>query len=266
MAEIRKPIFLRPLDLGTIVSGNARLGHAVHHLGRPGDIGLTWKTDGNGNLWARGDLGSAYTVDFCAMISANAQPGTNIRLRLGDTQGDVDGGSAPYDSGALDFIDPAITREDGLYHSHHELPAIQTARWWRIDITGHTGDFEAGALVLGRKIELSRFYNLDFEFGIEDLGDGELTPFGVFDEEPGIFIRTIDFTLDWLTEAEFEGKMRPLIEAVGKRKIVYCCFDPQPTPYRQARTYMGRFEKPPYARGRRKPRTLGMEIKILSVI
>lgn len=266
MAPIRKPIFVRPRDLGAVVCGNAKGGHGVQHLNRPGDPGLTWKTNGNSNLWARGDFGSSIPIDFCSLVSANAQPGTQIRLRLGATQAEVDGGSAPYDSGVQPFINPAVTREDGLYHSHHELPAPVTARWWRIDITDHAGSFEAAALVIGQKIELKRFYNLDFEYGAEDMGDIELTANLVADEEPGAILRTLEFTLDWVSEDEFHGVIQPLIEALGKRRIIYACFDPQPTAYRQAKTYMGRFEKPPYATGRKKPRTLSQEVKIISLI
>lgn len=266
MAFIRKPIFIRPLDLGSMTCGNARSGHGVPHLNRHKAPGLTWKTEGNSNLWARGDLGSTKAIDFCSLISANALAGTQIRLRLGTSQAEVDGGSAPYDSGAVDFISPSITREDGLYHSHLELSAVENARWWRIDITGHTGDFEAMNLVLGEKIEPSRYYDLDFEYGGIDLGDLDITRWGVFDETAGQIWRSVEFTLNWQTEAEYETKFRPLAEAVGRRGVVYVCFDPEATTYRQSRTYMGVFDKIPYARGRRKPRTLGQEFKILSYI
>lgn len=148
MPTIRKPFFVIPLALGTIVAGNAQLGNPVFNLNRAKAIGLTWKTAGNTNVWARGNFTAARSIDFMALIAANALPGTLIRLRLGTTQAEVDG-VAPYDSTALAFISPSITRTDGLYHSHLELPSVITATWWRIDITGHTGDFEAATLVLG---------------------------------------------------------------------------------------------------------------------
>ncbi|MDD3797824.1 MAG: hypothetical protein PHE36_01450, partial [Novosphingobium sp.] len=192
--------------------------------------------------------------------------GTQIRLRMGDSQADVDGASAPYDSGAVDFIDPAITDEDGLYHSHLRLPSTETRQWWRIDITGHTGTFEASMLVLGKSIQPSRFYNLDYEYGADDLGDGSFTPHLIFDETPGEILRTIDFTLDWQTRAEFESYFRPIAERLGRRGIVYCCFNPAYGVYRQAQTYMGVLDKPPFARGKRKPETFGQEFKILSFI
>lgn len=265
MPTIRKPLFVIPLDLGSMVAGNAASGYPVFNLNRHNAIGLTWKTAGASNVWARGDLGATKAIDFCAMIAANALPGTDIRLRLGTTQAEVDG-TAPYDSTALDFISPAITREDGLYHSHLELPSTVNARWWRIDVTGHTGDFQAADLVLGKRIEPSRFYDYGFEYGVRDLGGMEFTRNGVIDEDPGVILRTIAMTLAWQTEAEFEASFRPMVERLGTRGIVYLCFDPDPTAYRQARTFMGVFSKAPFARGVRKPRTFSQDFDLLSFI
>lgn len=263
---VRKPIFVVPLALGTIATGNEIAGKPATNLNRAKAIGLTWKSSGNTNLWVRGDLATAKPIDFMAVVSANALVGTLVRLRLGDTQAEVDGVAAPYDSTALNFISPSITRPDGLYLSHLELPSLQTKRWWRIDITGHTGDFEASILVLGQTITPSRFYNLDFERGIRDLGSLDFSRFGVFDEEDGSIFRTLDFSLGWLTEAEFETSFRPMTEALGSRGIVYLCFDPDPTTYRQAKTYLGVLAKPPFARGAKKPATYAMDFQFISMI
>lgn len=266
MANIRKPFFVVPLSLGTMVASAADSGYPVFNLNRHRAIGLTWKANATGGLWARGRLDAAAAISFCGMISANAQPGTTIRLRLGATQADVDGSSAPYDSGALTFISPAITREDGLYHSHLELSAPVTASWWRIDIGGHTGSFQASQLVLGAKIEPSRYYNFDWQYGVKDLGDLNVSPWGVFDEQPGLIFRTLDFTLGWQTEDEYETSFRPMIEKLGRRGIVFCAFDPEPSTYRQARTFMGVLDKVPFAKGIRKPRTFSQDWSIVSMI
>ncbi|MCW1985612.1 UNVERIFIED_ORG: hypothetical protein M2348_001344 [Sphingomonas sp. R1F5B] len=266
MPTIRKPFFVLPLDLGTVVASAADTGYPVFNLNRHKAIGLTWKANAGGGLWARGVLPAQASIDFCGIIAANAQPGTTYRLRLGVTQADVDGSSAPYDSGALPFINPSIVREDGLYHSHLELPAAQAATYWRIDIAGHTGAFQAANLVLGAKIEPSRYYNFDWEYGVKDLGDLNLTAWGVADETPGLIWRTLSFTLGWQTEAEFEASFRPMQEKLGRRGVVFCAFDPEPTPYRQARTYMGFFDKAPFAKGVRKPRTFTQDFVINSMI
>lgn len=261
---IRKPLFVVPLDLGTVATGNEVAGFAASNLGRHKALGLTWKSSGNTNLWVRGQFAASRAIDFMSLISANALPGTLIRLRLGTSQAEVDGGSAPYDSTALAFISPAITRDDGLYHSHLEIGSVQNATWWRIDITGHTGDFQAAHLVLGNSIEPSRFYNLDFQYGARDLGGLDFSRWGVFDESPGAVLRRLEFTLAWVSEAEFEASFRAMMET--PRQIVYLCFDPEANTYRQARTYMGALEKPPFARGNKKPLTFTQDFVLNSMI
>ncbi len=263
---IRKPIFVVPLDLGTVVCSAAEDGFGVVNLNRQKAIGLVWKASATGGIWARGSFDSARSIDFCGMIAANAQPGTNIRLRLGNSQADVDGSSAPYDSTALDFISPAVSRESGLYHSHLELDDPVEATWWRIDITGHTGTFQAANLVLGLKVESDRYYNLDFEYGLRDLGSMTLTRFGVPDEQDGIVMRTLAFTLAWESEATFFAKWQPMFEALGTRGVVWMCFDPQANGYRQAKTHMGWFEKLPVSRGVKKPGTISSDYSITSFI
>lgn len=265
MPTIQKPIFIVPHDLGTIATGNEVTGHEAALLNRHKAIGLTWQTTDENNCWVRGQFDESKAIDFCAMVSATALAGTDIRLRLGTSQVEVDG-TAPYDSGNVDFISPSITRDDGLYHSHLELPSVENATWWRIDITGHTGAFEASMLVLGEKIEPSRYYNLDYQYGQEDLGQIEIGRHGVISEQPGQIWRTLDFALAWQTEAEFEASFRPMLESLGQRGVVYVVFDPEASTYRQARTYMGVFRKPVFARGVRKPRTFLQEFSILSMI
>lgn len=262
---IRKPLFVIPLDLGAVTTGNETAGHLASYLGRHKAPGLTWRSNGNANLYVVGDFGAARALDFCAIAAANALPGTTIRLRLATSQANLT--AAPgYDSTAMPFIDPAITRDDGLYHSHLELPSVQTFRWWRIDIGGHTGDFEAAMLVLGRKVEPSHFYNFDHEYGAEDLGELEITRLGVMNETPGVILRSVAFALAWQTEAEFEASFRPMMERLGTRGVLYLVFDPEPTVYRQARTYMGVMKKIPFARGVRKGRTFAQDFQIISFI
>lgn len=265
---IRKPFFVVPLDLGTVVTGNAQPGYSVRHLGRHKAAALTWKTDGASNVWARGNLAGTRTIDFCSVMLANALPDTQIRLRLGTTQAEVDGNSAPYDSGAVDFIDPAITREDGLYHSHLELDDPEAGvLWWRIDITGHTGDFQASMLVLGEKIEPSHFFNFDDEEGVEDLGGAlEFNRWGVASDEGGAVFRTKDFTLAWQTQAEYQASFRPMVEKLGSRGIVYLCFAPEATTHRQADTYLGIFRKAVIAKGVRHPGYRVQEFQVLSML
>lgn len=260
---IEKPIFVIPAALSGFASGNERTEALALHLGEHRSPGAVWRTNGNANIWARGQFTAAAVVSLCAVLGANAQAGTTIRLRLGTTQAHVDG-SAPYDSGAVTFINPAVTRDSGLYHSHQQFTPI-AATWWRIDIAGHSGDFEAMSLVMGEAVQTERYYDRAFEFGVDDLGDLDYSRWGVVSETDGIVMRTLNFKLSWVSEAVFETRFRRIM-ALGKRGPVYICFDPEATTYRQDKTYFGRFGQPPFATQGTKARNFIMEFAIKSFI
>lgn len=260
---IEKPIFVIPLALGTITTGNERAEAPASNLNEHRSPGLVWRSNGNTSVWARGQLAAEQSISHAAVLAANALPGTTIRLRLGDTQAEVDG-IAPYDSGAVAFINPAVTLSDGLYHSHQSFAAID-ATWWRIDIGGHTGDFEAMSLVLGEAIQTERYYDAGFEFGTDDLGDLDISRWGVVDETDGFALRTLNFKLSWVSETAFEDSFRRVM-GLGKRYPVYICFDPEATVYRQDKTYFGLFGQPPFAQQGKKPRNFIMEFAVKSFI
>lgn len=260
------PFAVIPTPLGTIATGNEQTAKPAVHLNEFMDIGMTWRSTGNTNLWVRGDFGSAKPIDFVSMLDANALAGTTIRVRLGDTQTHVDG-TAPYDSTALPFISPSIARNDGLYASHLQLPSLQTRRWWRIDIAGHTGDFEVANLVMGQRATPARYYSSGFERGVQDQGDITIGRWGVADISDGLIMRTLRFELGWLDEAEYENTFAPLVESLGKRNVALWCFDPAATVYRQARTYFGWLKDSPLGIGGKfKPGTYSQEYSILSLI
>ena len=262
---LAKPFVVVPLPLGAIATGNALVQNPADHLAEFDTIGMTWRSSGNTNLWVRGDFGAALPVDFMSLVWANAVPATTIRLRLGDTQAEVDG-TAEYDTGALPFIDPAITRSDGLYSCHIELPTVQTKQWWRIDIGGHTGSFEAAKLIMGVRQIPANFYSAGWQYGAEDLGDIDLGRWGVPAETPGLIMRSLAFKLGWMTETEFETMFRPIMETLGKRRVALWCFDPTAGPYRQARTYFGWLRDVPYATGGTAVTRYEMEFQIRSMV
>lgn len=239
-----KPFFVIPTDLGTITTGNERSSRPAAHLGEFAYAGMVWQSIGETNLWVKCDLGTASPIDFVAVLAANAIPATTIRIRLGDTEAEVDG-VADYDSGALPFIDPAITRDDGLYHSHHEMPALQTKRWLRIDIEGHVGDFQASMLVVGKRITPATYYESQWQRETRDLGSVTFSRNGVPAITDGAKLRGMNFSLAWLTESEMEETFSPIDELTGKTSPLYLCFDPAATVYRQRRTFFGYNEEQP---------------------
>ncbi|HEX5183572.1 MAG TPA: SGNH/GDSL hydrolase family protein [Allosphingosinicella sp.] len=232
------PFVVVPTALGTMTTGNDTTGHPATNLGEFDTMGMTWRSSGPSNLWVQGNFATLPPIDFISMIHANAVSTTTIRVRLGSSQAAVSG-TAEYDSGVLPFISPSITRNDGLYSSHFEIGSPQLYPWWQIDIGGHVGDFEAAALVMGRKITPANWYAPGYKFGVKDLATAAPTPYGVIDRQPGTKFRTLGFTLGWQSEVEFETLFRPLLGTVGNTSPALWCFDPSATSYRQNKTYFG---------------------------
>lgn len=260
-----KPIFVRPRAFTILSSGNARAEKPASHLEAIDTIGMVWGSNGNTNLNVVGDMGSAKEINFAAMISANAVAGTLWRLRLATSVANLTA-LPDYDSGNVSFISPAITREDGLYHSFLQLPSIQTRRYFRIDITGHTGDFEASTIVIGSQLASLCFSNPEWSHEIEDLGGIEISRFGVASVTEGLIFRRFGMTLGWMTFADYENGFRPFIENRATRRPVYLCFDPQATTFRQSNTFLGWFQKSPVARGGKVYNKYTADFEVLSFI
>lgn len=269
MPNISKPIFVVPYDLGAITTGNQASGFPATSLNRHRDTGLVWKSSGSANVWVRCNLGATRAIDFCSLTAANAVHATTIRLRLGASQAAVDGGAAPYDSGVLPFIyndgSSDALASNNVFHSHLELPSVQSYQWARVDIGSHSGDFQANSLVLGLKSQPSRFYDTDFEYGTIQLGSIDFNRNGVPDEKPGGYQRSLKFSMSWLNEAEFETSFRPLIERAAGMPL-FLCFDPGASLYRNRKTYLGYLEKPPFTKGAIKPGYFTQEWQMRSVI
>lgn len=262
-----KPFAVLPLALSSITTGNAKANRPATHLAQFPHAGMRWESTGNTNLWVRGQFAGTQAVNFVSLMAANALVGTTIRVRLGTTQAEVDG-TAPYDSGAVTFINPARTESSGLYHSHLEIGTIQNASWWRIDIAGHTGDFSASKLVFGLKRQAAFFYNRDREFGFEDLGGLEIARNGVVADTPGAVVRTLLFRLAWVSEDEYFQKWADLAQrnADGSKRIVFWAFDSDPTVYRQRKTFLGYMARDPANRGNDVGTYQTMDFQLRSVL
>lgn len=218
--------------------GHADSGKPSSHLAEFDTIGMTWKTSATGPHTIIGDFGSAKPVNYLSVVSANANSSATVTLRMGTTTS-----ATNYSSGAQTFISPSITRADGLYSSHFELPSLQTYQYFAIDIANQNA-FEAAAIVIGQKVTPANYYSPGFEYGVEDLGDIDVGRYGVIDETPGRIMRKLNFRLGWMSESDFETKFRPLVETLGKRRVALWCLDPTANVYRQARTYFGWIRNP----------------------
>ena len=258
------PFAVIPYPFTVMSAGNERANRPASHLAEFKSRGMVWQSNGNTSLQLRLDLGSSRPINFLGMLCANALSGPSLSITLSNNS---DFSSPLHNSGAVSFVSPLITREDGVYHSHYEIGSVITARYVAIDIAGHTGDFQAAFLVLGQKLTPASYYSPDFEFGLDDRGSIDWTRYGVAEEEAGVIMRKLGLTFSWLSQSDYETKFRPMTEKLGKRGMVYFCFDPEPTVYRQAKTYFGVLTDPPFATGAAPKQTnYEMSFELLSLI
>jgi hypothetical protein len=234
------PFVVVPTAFSSISANTAGAANPATHLGEFDTVGMTWKSAvslaGFGNAQISGDFGSAKSVDFVAVLQATAEAGMSWLVELSNA---ADFSTTVFSSGIFaPFIGPAITRADGLYNSHMEITPV-SARYWRVTFSGQSGFLEASMVVIGKKVTPANYYSPGFGYGVNDLGAIDVGRYGVPDLTPGKIFRTLDFTLGWTSESDFETKFRPLVEALGKTKPALWCFDPTANVYRQARTYMG---------------------------
>ncbi len=241
---IQRPFVVEPLNLGIIATGNEKINRLASNLNRLEDQGMIWETAGSANIWARGDFGVDRDVNFVGLISTNASAATTCRLRLGDTQAEVDA-VADYDSQPQLIRSPAVEHWAGRYHWYWELPTIQSKRWWRIDINNHAGVFNSMALVMGKRLQFADFYNHSngVSFGIEDMGSVDFGQFGVDTVLDGIKMRTLNMEFGWMNPSN-KREFQDLSERLGDTKLAYWCFDGEATIDRQRNQYLGWLRKP----------------------
>lgn len=232
------PFFVVPIDLSThfYAVQNERSTNPWVNATEYQFAGMTYRSNGNSPAPALYlDFGQATQIDFVGLLGANAIPTTEWRVYGADVLATIDT-IQQFNSSSVPFIAPATTGR-ALYNSF--LEPMQARRAWEIQITVHTGDFEAAFLVMGKKVSPSRWYDPEWEAGPDDQSTISFTRQGVPDIAPGRMLRKVKFTMSWLTEDEYESSILPMLLAAGKTNPIYCCFDPAATTYRQSRTYFG---------------------------
>lgn len=231
----QKPFIVKPLDLGTITSGNERANRPAQHLNERFFAGMVWQSNGSASLTASGEFDDTYEVDFCALLGTNATETTTINVTVGGSS-----------TGAQLIRDPEpLPPPSGLYHAHVEFDAPVSGSTWSISIGGHTGDFQASILVLGLKQTPSKYYETQWKVGVRDLASLSFARNGIADLTPGQKLRTLQFKLGWLNEQEMEEVWAPLDEYLGRSEPHFWCFDPEATEWRQRRTFFGWHEESP---------------------
>ena len=231
------PFFLEPRPFTVTSASAGPAERPASHLAEFKYAGMVWQSNAASEHIVVVDFGAAVTIDHVSLLNTNAQADTRMWIGMGTSAAEASGGSPAFSTAPAPLITPAVTGRD-RYHGFLSF-APQTYRYMALRTDTHSGVFEASILAAGQRIGPSKYYEPEWETGPEDLGTLAYGRNGVPEIADGATLRRLGFTTAWMTEAEHETIFQPLLQRLGRRGSVLCCFDPEATIYRQGRTYFG---------------------------
>lgn len=228
-------IIIEPLDLPTITAETSAAGTS------PGNLNNDWigvvhrGTFSGSGAGVNVDFGAAREVDTVAFLSAGATPTTWTILASATNIGASD----VYTSGSQTFAAGSVAPISGRRNSLWLLPSVATARYWSMPFGTIATPFEAGRLVMGKKINPAYNFSYGAAFGVTDRGGGSFSDQGVWLPRPGAKQRTLGLSFTRATKQEIEELIGPLLERVGNGKFVLVITDPDASTQRQRRMFFG---------------------------
>jgi hypothetical protein len=198
-------------ELATLPGSNVQQAH----------VSRAWHTAaGVKSAYLLLDMGSALDCRLLALLGTNLTAAAEIRVRASDADPTATS-SLLLDSGTL----PA-TAKAGYGQSYHDL-AGATARYWRIDIEDTTveDNLQIGRVFLGPRWKPSS--NQEYGWQVTPLDPSEvIESWGgqeYADERPQR--RQLQFTLNWMDEAEMYGNAFAMARAAGVVRDVVAVHD-----------------------------------------
>lgn len=183
------------------------------------------------------DMLAATEIDFIALVGHNGQ-GT-VTVKAGTTSAVSD-----YTSGSLNLI----TGTDCSYNKNLFAKQItaQTYRYWQIEIddTGNSdGYFQAGRVYLSKSFQPSVNASYGFREGYNDRSRNQRTISGSQSIVSRVPLRTAEWQLEFVTEAEMYGTLREIDLTRGTSKDVLIIPDMADTAYFQKRYVYGSMDE-----------------------
>jgi len=209
--------WLNRADAATLIAGSEVASLPVANIQNP-HVSKKWHTAGTvTSSSCRFDMGSSVSCSLLALLGTNLTSAATIRIRASDTDPVVTS-SLAYDSGLV-----SAGVKDG-YGAIYKSFAAATARYWRFDLSDATlpDHIEVGRVFIGPKWQIST--------GDAGGGGGQIYNWSVTPMDPSRRDksyagqsyadilpqqRLLQFTLDWMGEAEMYGNAFALARANG---------------------------------------------------
>jgi hypothetical protein len=194
--------------------GHADAGHPSSHLAEFDTIGMTWKTSSAAAAHHR----RRFRLGKDGRVPVDAE--RQCRLRSDDPAADGhDERRQQLRQRVHDLRQSRITRDDGLYHSHFELPSAQTYRYFAVEHE-RADRVRSAALVLGAKVTPANYYSPGWEIGRRGSRGYRCRPLWCGRRDPGPDHADAQLPAGVDVGGDFETKFRPLVErsASGGRR------------------------------------------------
>lgn len=228
---------VKPLPLGTVTAEGSAAGTLPGYLDNDW-LGVIHKGTNTSAGWMQCDLGAAQAVDFAAFLSASPTGAQTLQVRA---KADSNVTTSPaYNSGAFGFAAGSAMPPSGRQNSFWSNASAVTQRYWRFDVASLGGAaFEAGRLVIGRRIDLERQFAFGAAFGVKDLGRFDLSPNGVVALRKSRRPRTVGLSFPMTHRDEAEEKILPLFEGIGNTSPVLLVTNGDADAQRSRRMFFG---------------------------
>lgn len=228
---------VKPLPIGTVTAEGSAAGTLPGYLDND-HIGVVHRGTSTSAAWVQCDLGAAQGIDTAAFLSANALGAQTLQVRA-DDDSTVSTGPT-YDSTALAFAAGSALPGSGRQNSLWAHTSVITERYWRFDIASLGGTaFDAGRLVMGRRIDLARQFAFGAAWGVKDLGRFDLSPNGVIALRKSRKLSTIGLSFPMTHRDEAEDKIVPLFESIGNTAPILLVTNGEADAQRSRRMFFG---------------------------
>jgi len=195
-------------DAGSVSTDSALDTLPVSNLQQQ-HVSRKWRTDGAASAYVLVDLGASLDCGVLALLGANLTAAATIRIR-GSVTDPTATGSLAYDSGTV--AAGAKAGYGGVYKAFTEV----ASRYWRIDLADASLDYlEAGRLFLGPAWEPSINMQLGWSVRVDDPSKKTKSSGGQSYADVRPKARVLDFSLEFMGEAEMYGNAFALAVAQG---------------------------------------------------
>lgn len=237
-------LILRPLPLAAVTASSTADGHSAALVAED-RLGLVWKSAASGSTQSLLiDLGADTAFDSIALFGlTGAQAGWTMKLEAATAaQGSsFPGGSWTGTAASLlaGSVMPVSGRGKALWLAPTSSPP-PPSRWVRLTFGNLSGAaVTVGRVVLGAAVRLTRNFQFGAAHGVRDLGRLEFSRRGVMLRARGEKQRSVGISFRHAHRDEVEGRIHPLIEAVGGTEPIALVIDPAANDQRQNRMYFG---------------------------